>query len=518
MKLKGFFKPIGVGGASALISITTLLSYIAGLIRDRTIAVHFGTTAATDAYNASFIIPDTLFNLFVAGALMAAFMPIFSQYLQKDKKEAFTIANTILTGSSILVATLMVIAFIFMGKIVPLIFPGIPLENQKDIIFMTRLMLPSSFIFAVSNTIGNVVMTYRHFFSFGASPILYNLGIIFGIIFLNDQFGIYSAAVGVLIGAILHMLIRIVDAFFTEYRFKPELKLKHPGFIKIVKLTIPRSVSLIAWQANLYIFAIVGMNMKEGGLAAFNFARNIQSFAVSLFGVAFATAVFPSLNADINNEDKVSFTRNIQTTIERILFFTIPAMVGIGMLARPITEIILGGGEFKEYSIQMTSTILLFFAISVPLESMVQIFSRAFYAMKNTLTPMYISIVSFLFIAITTIYIAPRYGIKWLSIGFTIGFLIYNILFIICIKRKLQDFNVKKFAISLLKTALSATFMGAVLYFSKDISAFIPVSEKIIDTMRIAIGGASFLLAAYLLKAQELSSMGILFKKLLKKQ
>lgn len=508
---------MGLGAASALISITTLLSYVAGLIRDRTIAVHFGTTSATDAYNASFLIPDTLFNLFIAGALVAAFMPVFSEYLHKNKEEAFSIANTVLTGASILIAVLMAISFIFMDKIVPFVFPSVDPANQKDIIFMTRLMLPASFIFAISNTIGNVVMTYRHFLSFGVSPILYNLGIVCGILFFNKTLGIYSAAAGVLIGATLHMLVRIIDTFYTEYRYKPELKLRHPGFKRIVKLMIPRSMSLLFWQINLYIFAVVGMKMVEGGLAAFNFARNIQSVAVSIFGVAFATAVFPALNSDINTEDKVSFTKNVQKTVQRILFFTIPSMIGLALLAKPITALILGGGEFDENSLNLTSKILVFFAISIPFESLTQIFSRAYYAMKDTLTPMLMNIFSFTIIALVTIFVAPKLGVGWFSIGYTIGFAAYDILFLMGLKRHFKEFDTKGFFKSLLKIFTAAAFMGLIIYFSKDINLYIGLPEKIMYVIRIAVGASMYFMIAYLIKSPELSSTGIIFKKLFKR-
>jgi putative peptidoglycan lipid II flippase len=515
MNFKKIFRPIGLGGASALIAVASLLSYAVGLVRDRTIAVHFGTTTATDTYNASFLIPDMLFNLFIAGALTAAFMPIFSEYIHKDKKEAESLANTMLSGASILIAVLSVIAFIFMDNIIPAAFPAVALEGQADIIFMTRLMLPSAFLFAISNTLGNILMTYRHFFSFAISPVLYNLGIITGVVFMNDKFGIYSAAIGVLIGASLHLIIRLIDLFTTKYRYKPELKVKHPGFKKIIKLMIPRSIGLIAWQINLYIFAIVGMRMVEGGLAAFNFARNIQSFAVSLFGIAFATAVFPNLNAAISKNDKEAFTTNIQKTMHRILFFTIPAAVGIVMLAKPITDLILGGGEFGEESLEMTSIILLFFALSIPFESLTHLFARSYYAMKNTITPMIINVLSLGIIASVTIFLAPKLGIQWFSIGFTIGFAIYTLLFILLLSRHFKNFKFKQLASSLSKILIASVLMGATLYYSENIGLNLP--DKLVHVLRIALGGGVYLLAAYALKSPELSSVNYILKKCIRK-
>ena len=513
MNFKKLLGPMGAGGASALLAFTSFLSYVAGLLRDKTIAYNFGTSAATDTYNASFLIPDMLFNLFIAGALIAAFMPIFSEYLEKNRPEAFSVANTVLTGASILISFIAVIAFIFMGSIIPAIFPNVDPEAQISIINMTRLMLPSALLFSISNTLGNVLMTYRKFTAFAISPVIYNIGIILGILLLQEQFGIYSAAIGVLIGTVFHLIVRILDIFNTDYRFKPELKLKTPGFKRIVKLMIPKSISLVAWQLNLYIFAVVGMRMIEGGLAAFNFARNIQSFAVSLFGIAFATAVFPVLNSAINNGDRKLYTHHVQTTIQRVLFFTVPCAIGVLLLAEPITLLILGGGQFDEKSVELTSVVLTFFALSIPLESLTTVFARSFYALKNTLTPMFINIISLSIIASITIFVAPKYGIQWFSIGFTIGFAVYNVLFITLLSRKLQDFKFKKFAESITKTAISTAVMGAGVYFT--INSALPINKAISG---IVVGGGLYLLTAYLIKAPEIDAVRIVFNKLTKKK
>ncbi len=515
MKLK-FFKPVNIGGATALISITAAISYAIGLLRDRIIAVNFGTTTATDTYNASFLIPDLLFNLFIAGALTAAFLPIFTEYLIKDKKEAFRIANTMLTGATILISILAVIAFIFMDKIIPAIFSTIDPAIQENIINMTRLMLPSAILFAISNTLGNILMSYKHFIGYAISPILYNLGIILGIIFLHDKIGIYSAATGVLIGASLHFLVRLIEAFKTPYKYKPQLKTSHPGFKRIIKLMIPKSISLIAWQANLYIFAIVGIQMIEGGLAAFHFARNIQSFAVSLFGIAFATAVFPNLAAAVSNNEPQKYTDHIQKTIQRILFFTIPAMVGVMILAKPLVELILGGGAFNENSAKLTSLILFFFAISIPFESLTHIFARAFYALKNTITPMLVNVTSMAIIACFTIFLAPKYGIEWFSIGFSVGFIFYICTISILLSKHLKNFDFKSFFSSILKTIIATGIMAIFVLFTEPLDNLI--ATKLSYVLRIFIGAGGFFLVAYLIKSPEIMSVKYIFSRLFNKK
>ena len=512
--LNKLFKPISTGGASALIAFTSLLSYAAGLIRDRTIAVHFGTTSATDLYNASFLIPDTLFNLFIAGALTASFMPIFASYMQKDKEEAQVLANTVLTGASILTSILIVFAFIFMERLIPLIFPEVGLAGQQDIIRMTRLMLPSAFLFSISNTLGNILMTYRHFMSFSLSPVFYNLGIIAGILFFNEKLGIYSAAIGVLIGGVLHATIRIIDTLYTDYKYRPQLKFRHPGFKKTIKLMGPKAISLIAWQVNLYVFAIVGMKLTEGGYAAFNFARNIQGFAVTLFGVAFATAVFPSLNSSYGKGDINTYTADNQVTTQRILFFTIPVAVGLTLMAKPFTELILGGGMFDESSVAITSVLLVFFAVSIPFESLTQLFTRSFYAMHDTMTPTLINIFAFLLMGLITFYVAPRYGINWFSIGYSAGYAMYCICLIFALRKHLKKFQWKTFIKSISKVLFASIIMGLFIFLTRDLHTVIAMPAKIFTCVEIIVAAAIYFAITFAIKSPEFSSVRVVLKRI----
>ncbi|MFA6992161.1 MAG: murein biosynthesis integral membrane protein MurJ [Candidatus Gracilibacteria bacterium] len=512
---KKFFKPITAGSAMAMITITTFISYAIGLLRDRVIAVNFGTSAATDTYNAAFLIPDTLFVTFIAGALAAAFLPIFSEYLIKDKKEAYKIANTVLTAGTLLISALAILAFIFMHNLVPLLFPEVPLDAQKDIIGMTRLMLSSAIFFTISNSLGNILMSYKHFLSYSLSPIVYNLGIILGVIFLSEQLGIYSAAIGVIIGGFLHCLVRIFDTLSTDYKFKPQLDIKNPGFIRIIKLMIPRTIGLISWQINLYMFSVVGMKLMDGGLAAFNFARNIQSFAVSMIGISFATAIFPDLSISITNNDPEAYTSHVQKTSQRILFFTIPAMVGIIMLSRPLVELILAGGVFDESSIALTSLILFYFAISIPFESLTHILQRAFYAKQDTKTPMMVSIVSMFLMAFCTYTVASKYGIQWFPIGFTLG-MAFQVLAMTFLGRKsFKSFKHKEFIMSLSKTFLASGLMAVVLLLTPQLADYVP--EKISHILRIFIGGGTFFIVAFMLKSPELSSVKYVWQRIIRK-
>lgn len=510
------FGPQKIGFATILITAFTLLSYVIGLIRDRIIAINFGTSDATDTYNASFLIPDILFNMFVAGALAAAFLPIFSDNLEKNKEKAHSLGNTMLTTSVLFITIIGTITFIFVPFLVETIFPHATAEMQENIIKMTRIMLPSAILFAISNTLGNILMSYKHFFSYALSPVLYNFGIIIGVVLLEEKMGIYAAAIGVLIGTLLHALIRIIDTFATDYKFKFEFKIREPEFLKILKLMVPKSISLIGWQLNLYIFAVIGMKITEGGLSAFNFARNIQSFAVSIFGVSFATAIFPYLANSSQIEDKKVYTEDIQKTMQRILFFTIPSAAGIIFMSQEIVELILSGGAFDEKSAVLTATLLLFFGISIPFESLTHLFSRAFYALKNTKTPTIVHVISMTTMALITIFVAPKYGIKWLSIAFSIGFVVYTLLLVITLKRHFRDFKISDFFISLSKTLFATFAMIGIIILSSDFQQY--MNPKLSSLLRIMLGGAGFFLTALIVKAKEIDSLSYIIGRILKRK
>jgi putative peptidoglycan lipid II flippase len=512
-----FFTKSGAAKATALISLTSFLSYVIGFLRDKILAYYFGTSIQTDIYNAAFVIPDAVFNMFIASALTAAFLPVFTEYLKKDKEEAFKIANTMLTVSTIFVASISALLFFFMDEITPLIFSSDEMNaaTLQNISTMTKLLLPLPLIFAISNTLGNILMSYKHFFSYSISPILYNLGIITGILIFHKEYGIYSAATGAVIGAIFHCLIRIIDMFHTEFRPVKSLNIKLKGFKEILTLMIPRSFSLIASSINTVIYASIGTKILIGSFAAYNFARNIQSFAVSLFGIAFSTAIFPFLTASLSENDKESFTKDIQKTIQRILFFTVPSMTGMMILAPEIISLLLGGGQFDENSINLTSGILFFFAISIPFESLTHILTRSFYALKNTLTPMYINLISIAINIIITLKIATKYGVNWFSLGFTISFIVQVLLLAIFLKKHLTTFDSKKFIKYLLKLSATCVLMALSIFFIKIINLSIDSTSKIL--IELVVGGASFFIYSYFMKMEELKSLNIVISKILKK-
>jgi putative peptidoglycan lipid II flippase len=259
----------------------------------------------------------------------------------------------------------------------------------------------------------------------------------------------------------------------------------------------------------------VGTKLLIGGFAAYNFARNIQSFAVGLFGIAFSTAIFPFLTASLSENNKESFTSDIQKTIQRILFFTIPSMIGMMLLAPEIISLLLGGGQFDKESVNLTSGILFFFAISIPFESLTHILTRSFYALKNTLTPMYINLFAIGINIIITLKIATKYGVNWFSLGFAISFIIQVILLSLFLRKQLQKFDQKKFLIYCLKLFVISGLMASTIFLTKTLP--LNISQNLIIILKLIIGSTSFFLFAHIFKMEELKSINTIIAKILKK-
>jgi len=498
--LSKIFRSQKTGQAAFLLMAASGLSYAAGLMRDRVLSTTFGATRYTDAYNASFLIPDLLFNLVIAGALSVAFVPVFTSYFKENEEVARKIANTIITFGSLLLGGLGIILFFLVPYIITGFFHHIDPANHELIIGMTRIMLISPILFAVSNALGSILITQKHFLAYALSGFLYNLGIILGIILLNEHFGIYAASIGAIIGSFFHLAVRVLDIFTVKYKFRPTLNLRHKGVRKIFKLMIPKTASLVAWQIMLWVYTFVAFGLAEGSVAAFNYARNLQSFPVSLFGIAFATAVFPFLSDHAHNKDQENFSVDFQKTLEKILFFAVPAAIGMLIMNREIIEIILKGGVFDDAAVTLTSTVLFFFVLSIPVESMVHIFARGYYAYKNTITPMTFALIGYAINIGFCIFAAKFIGVSAIPIAFLIGTSIQLILLVAFFSKKLKGFNLGKFALKFTKIGIAAGLMAlAVIY----IPSIISTSFFTLQIFRIAIGALIYFGVAILIKAYD---------------
>ncbi len=411
---------------SSILAATTMASYILGIFRDRFLAHSFGATQLLGAYEAAFIVPDLILNIFVASALSAAFIPIFNS-LENDRKTASDFINSVLNGSLLVVSIVGLIVFAFIPQLSHVIVPGFDFHTRQIFINLVRILLLSPLIFAISNTLGNIILSKERFFWYGIAAALYNLGSIIGIIFLTPRFGIYGVALGTLGGALLHLLSRLLGLKKQDLKYNLKITLNQ-YYRKFINLMAPKMIQQPLEELTFLGFTIIASMLTSGAIVAMNFARNFEVMPVNTIGVTLSLAIFPTLSRLIAQKNIREYKDHLMLGVRSILMITVPVAILIFILRRFIISFIYAGGAFDARAVELTASMLGIFCLSIPSESLVQILARGFYALKDSLTPVIVSVAS-LVVAIGSGFIFSKsYGVQGLALGFFLGSILKTVI------------------------------------------------------------------------------------------
>lgn len=456
------FKPSSFGVASLIIAGATLVSYVAGFFRDVIMSGYFGASGETDAYYASIALVDNIYTLTTAGALMGVLLPIFRRVYLKDKEDGQRLMGAWMFLSQMLILSVSLIGLVFMPSIVEFLYRDLDAGQFEMVVNMSRVLLLSPILFTLSNSFGVVLHSFKHYLAFALSASFYNVGIIIGLLLFSETYGVYSVVMGTVIGLFLHFLIRFVDYLFID-GFRMKLDWWHPEMKRVVKLSLPKMLSLFTLQFSLLIYNVVGTGLAEGSVTAFNYARNIQGFAVSMFGVALATAVFPFLVDLRSSGDMQKVRMKIEDSLLRILVFTLPASVGLYILASDTVNILFNRGAFDENDLKMTSVVLMVFAVSISFESVNHLLIRVFNAFENTLLPL-IGGVLFALINVGVVYgFAYEYGVAVFGWAYALGFIV-QVFMLLFLLRNFVSLEWRRLLADFGKMIMSVVVMGCVVY------------------------------------------------------
>ncbi len=456
--------------AALLIALSSLVSRFLGIFRDRILASEFGAGDMLDVYYASFRIPDFVFNLLVLGALSAGFIPVFSGLLKKpterikdvfrkkDHKEAWYLAANIFNILGLFLIIICGVGIIFAPLLMKLIAPGFDGAQLETTVKMTRIMFLSPMLLGVSSVLGGIMQSFKRFFVYSLSPIMYNLGIIMGALFLVPFMGIYGLAWGVVIGAFFHMVIQLPVAFGLGFRFKSIFDFKHKPTLKIGAMMIPRTMSLAISQINLVVITIIASILPAGSLTVFNLANNLQFFPISIFGISFAIAVFPTLSENADNAKKL--VENFSGTFRKILFFVVPSTVLLILLRAQIIRVILGAGKFDWEDTILTIDTLGFFAISLFAQATIPLLVRVFYARKDSRTPFFIGLVSATANIFLSIYFSRKMGVAGLALAFSLANILNFILLWLTLRLQIGRMDEDRILVSAVKFSAAAIGCG----------------------------------------------------------
>jgi putative peptidoglycan lipid II flippase len=285
---------------------------------------------------------------------------------------------------------------------------------------MSRLLLLSPILFAISNTLGGLLVSLERFFGYGLSPLLYNLGIIGGVFFI-EPFGPLGLAVGVVIGALLHLAVRFVALMRSGFRPSTKWNLKDRNFRQVIILMVPRMAGQPIEQLTFFLFTALASSLATGSITILNFARNFQSVPVSVFGIAFATAAFSSLSRKAALGDRKGLVGIIRETGTPLLAITAASALFYILAGRFVVDLLLGGGEFGPDAVRATARLLAVFAIAIPAESFMHILVRSFYALKDTWTPVLVRVPGIGFIYLLAVSLMPTMGLNALGLSYVIA-------------------------------------------------------------------------------------------------
>ncbi|HLD31666.1 MAG TPA: murein biosynthesis integral membrane protein MurJ [Patescibacteria group bacterium] len=499
--IKKLFPPLlSVTGAALVLGLASFASRLIGIGRDRIFAHYFGAGDILDTYYAAFRIPDLVYNLIVVGALSSGFIPVFVELSLRDKQKAWKITSAIINILGLILVIICGLLWIFTPQIMPYLVPGFGAEKIAQTILLTRIMYLSPIILGISGIVNGVIQAKRNFFIYSLTPILYNLGIIIGTIFLFPIFGLAGLAYGVILGAVLHLLTQIPTLYQHGYHYRPILLWRDRDVHTIFRLTIPRALSMGVSQINLIVTTTLASTLALGSVAIFNLASNLQAFPVSIIGISFAVAVFPILTESFAEKHLDNLAAQISATIRQVLFFISPLTIIFLLLRAQIVRVVLGSGEFDWQDTITTADTLAFFTLSLFAQCLIHLLARGFYAIRDTKTPFYIAIIAAIVNISSAIYLKNILGVPGLALAFTISAIFQMAMLWFMLRLKIHTLNESLILSSLLKISLASLLMAAIVQFLKTpLASLVDMTKFWGIFSQGAVAGLTGLLAYFLI-------------------
>lgn len=506
--------------AATVITIFNIISALSGIVRTRLFISFFNGTAISSkeslqALLVAFQVPDLIFQIVVFGAMSAAFVPIFISYKRSDERVAWKMTSILMT--ILLTAFLVVsVAVFFFARPLTMFRLGQTFTpEQIDIVVnLTRIMLAGQFFLAISSFLGGILNAYQRFIAPALAPVLYNVVILITVYFLSGRFGIYSAGIGVVIGAFVHMALQLPLVLKLGFKFTPSFNLQFHGIKSILKLTPPRIAAVSVGEIRDLLLGFFATSINNTtSMVIMNLALNIMTAPIRFFGVPISQASLPFLSEEVAKNDMKRFQELIVQSLHQISFLILPASVLILILRVPIVRLLFGVSTLPWETTVLTGKAVAIISLSIAAQGLVQLLIRAFYALKDTKTPLLITVADIaLYFALSwvTVFVF-HWGVLGLAFATTITALVELILVLYFLDLRINCFSTKTFLIPQLKMICTSFFMAVFLYLP-----FRILDEVVFNTTRTielialtittaTIGGLVYLYFSALFEVRELT-------------
>jgi putative peptidoglycan lipid II flippase len=432
----GMIQRARVGRATLLLTIAFVASRVLGLVQSSMFAFVFGTTSISDAYLQAFLVPDFMYNVVAGGALSSAFIPIFTKHMvtESDDGTAWHFASAALNLALAVMVAIATFVIIFAPQLVPLYNPGIHSKAELTLIAsLTRILLLQSVVLGVGVIVTSILNARQNFRLSAIGTVLYNFGLIGGLLpgFLlafhgqrNDIVAVYSETWGVVVGALLLVGVQIVGLPKEGMKYSLTFDWRNPSVILMARQMVPRVINAAMLYVSTFVdrdliqllVVVVGTAGVSGLITQYTQAFQLVLMPLGVFGMAVSTAAFPTLAENVAKGRMDRVRNTILEVLRSILFLSIPSSVGLIVLGLPIIQVLFQHGRYTLAEAYSTAVPLACFAVGLAGLAAVEILTRSFYAMRDSKTPVIVSVAQFIFkIALSLILIdlVSGFGADW---------------------------------------------------------------------------------------------------------
>lgn len=471
--------------AALLLGLFAFLSHVLAFIRDRLLAHIFGASIELDIYYAAFRVPDFILVVAASVVSLSVLIPFIVEKDNAGPEAVRAFINNIFSFFSILIVAVSLAAFFFMPSISAYLFGGFSDSAIEKVVLISRVMLLSPVILGFSSLLGSINQAYNRFATYALAPILYNAGIVVGILFLGERLGILGVAMGVVLGAVLHVLIQIPPVLKSN--LFPKLSSVNFGAVReVAKISLPRTLTLSMSSIGLIFLVAMASLMPEGSISVLSFSFNIQAVLISIVGVSYSLAAFPDLSRRFRESNFDAFLNQMAATARFIIFWALPLTALFVVIRAQIVRVILGSGLFDWNDTRLTAALLALFTLSSLFQCLGLLFIRGFYSAGFTRIPLVINAVSTVAMLGGTWFLIKLFHISetfnsfitvlfrvedlsgtevlMLPLGFSLAMILNGVLHWIVFEKKFKGFSAGVFG-AFLKNLVAAFFVGLGAYF-----------------------------------------------------
>ncbi len=503
-----------IAAATMVMALATSLSRVAGLVRDIVVARLFGAGMMTDAFFMAFTIPNMLRRFFGEGSLTAAFVPTFSEvFHQRGEEEAQQLANRCVSLLLLVMLVVVSLGILFSPWIVQGIGFGFGQISGKLQLTdqLNRIMFPYIGLVSILALLTGILNVRGHFFVPSLSPLFLNLAMILSALTMGHLFAqpIYALAVGVLLGGIVQLLMQFPILCRYHIRLKFDFNFRGDPYLhKIMTLMLPGIAGVAIYQINIIVTRLLASFLPEGSVSYLYYGQRLFEFPQGIFIVALAQAVLPMMSRQVAEDDQVSLRQSLTFAMTLITLFTLPAMVGLIVCAKPIYSLFFLGGEFDLMALKNTALALVCYAPGLIFVGYSRIAAQTFYALNDTRTPVRVSFWTLLVNLALGVVLMQFYGFIGLAVALTVASLFNALLLLVLLQRKVGTFFQKALYVPILKVLPACLLMAIAVSFllrSVDwLQSGLLLHKSLVLSVAVVVGALIYLGCCYVFKVDEI--------------